>query len=94
MSATRKIEAPKRLLPEYDSILGQDLRIGRFHIGSNNQMCGRLRIMSQQMITSISKTLTNIRILDRFECANRLYILILSYGGLVHMGCADDPNNL
>ena len=30
----------------------------------------------------------NIRILNRFECANRLSIPIPSYGGMAHVGCA------
>ena len=30
----------------------------------------------------------NIRILNRFECANRLNIPIPSYGGMAHVECA------
>ena len=30
----------------------------------------------------------NIRVLNRFECANRLRIPIPSYGGLAHIECA------
>ena len=30
----------------------------------------------------------NIRVLNRFECANRLRIPIPSYGGLAHAECA------
>lgn len=39
--------------------------------------------MPQRMITSISKTLTNIRVLNQFE----RHILILSCDGLVHAEC-------
>ena len=30
----------------------------------------------------------NIRVLNRFECANRLNIPIPSYGGMAHVECA------
>lgn len=30
----------------------------------------------------------NIRVLNRFECANRFHIPIPSYGGLAHVVCA------
>ena len=30
----------------------------------------------------------NIRVLNRFECANRLSISIPSYGGMAHVECA------
>ena len=33
VSDTRKIEVLKMFLSEFDGMMGQDLRIGRFHIG-------------------------------------------------------------
>lgn len=44
VSDTRKTEALKTFLPEFDGMMGPDPCFGRFHIGPDRQMCGQHEI--------------------------------------------------
>lgn len=44
VSDTRKIEVLKMFLSEFDGMMGPDPCFGRFHIGSDRQMCGQHEI--------------------------------------------------
>jgi len=49
VSDTRKIEALKMFLPELDGMVGQGPCFGRFHLGSDRQMCGQHEIQQPKM---------------------------------------------
>ncbi len=61
---------------------------GIFGAGETRLHCRFVREDNRRLFAKGRAIAWNIRILNRFECANRLNIPIPSYGGVAHVECA------